>query len=78
MALPPDQWAWNANFLKFKAVVANINVVNDASERAVKDVSDFANYCLIEGRKAEVVRIVNSHRELIDFKHLTKEELAKI
>ena len=73
MALPLDQWAVNPDFLKFKAVVANINVINDAAERAVKDVSDFANFCLNEGRRDEVIRVVNSHRELIDFKTLTKE-----
>ena len=52
--------------------------MNDAAERAVKDVSDFANHSQDPERRDEAVQVVNSHRELIDFHNLTKEELARI
>ena len=58
--------------------VKNMNVVNDAAEQAVKDGTDFADYCQDPDRHDDVMKIVNSHRELIDFRHLTKNEIAQI
>ena len=36
MQLPPAQWSDDLDFIKFCEVVSNLNVVNDAAERAVK------------------------------------------
>ena len=36
-------------------------VVNDSAERAVKDVSDFADYSGDPTRRDEVVHLVNHH-----------------
>ena len=65
----------NQRFCEF---VKNMNVVNDAAGRAVKDVTDFTDYCQDPDRRDDVVKVVNSHRELIDFRHLTKNEIAQI
>ena len=65
-------------FQQFKAYILNMNVVNDAAERAVKDVSNFADYCQDPDRRDGVVKVVNSHRELVDIRNLTKEEIARI
>ena len=78
MQLPPAQWSDDLDFIKFCEVVSNLNVVNDAAERAVKDVFDFAEYSNDLARRDDVVRVENSYRELIDFANLTKDELAKI
>ena len=78
MQLPPAQWSDDLDFIKFCEVVSNLNVVNDAAERAVKDVSDFAEYSNDLARRDDAVRVENSYRELIDFANLTKDELAKI
>ncbi len=58
--------------------VSNLNIVNGAAERAVKDVSDFADYSQNAARRDDVIKVVNSHRELVDFRHMTKDEIANI
>ena len=78
MQLPPAQWEMNADFNQFKNIVDNLNVVNDSAERAVKDVSDFADYSKDPNRRDDVVRVVNSHRELYDFANMTKDQLAML
>ena len=78
MAHPPHQWNQYDGFRRFCTYVENMNVVNDAAERAVKDVTEFANYCQDPDRRDDVIKVVNSHRELIDFAHLTKDEIANI
>ena len=78
LTLPMDQWEDDQGYQTFKLYVSNINVVNDAAERAVKDVGDFADYSQDPDRRDDVVQVVNSHRELIDFHHLTKDEIANI
>ena len=78
MELPPAQWDMNAEYNQFKNIVDNLNVVNDSAERAVKDVSDFADYSQNRIRRDDVVRVVNSHRELYDFTNMTKEQLAML
>ena len=52
-----------------------MNVVNDSAERTVKDVSDYSRG---PTRRDEVVHLVNHHRYLIEFRHLTKDQLAQI
>ena len=44
MQLPPERWDEEADYRKFKVYVVNLAVVNDAAERAVKVVDDFANH----------------------------------
>ena len=78
MQAPVEQWPMDIDYQRFCEFVKNMNVVNDAAERAVKDVTDFADYCQDPDRRDDVVKVVNSHRELIDFRHLTKNEIAQI
>ena len=80
-ATPPTEWAHDADLMQFKSAVDNINVVKDSVERAVKDVLDFADYSQDPNRRDDVdhaVRVVNSHRELFDFAHMTKDQIADI
>ena len=46
--------------------------------RAVNNVCDFADYSWDTNRRDNAIMCVNDHRERLDFRHLTKEELAKI
>ena len=78
MQLSPVQWSVNADFVKFKTIVDYMNIVNDRAEIAVKDVSDFANYCQDPYRWDDVVRVVNSHSDIFNFVHLTKNDIAII
>ena len=58
--------------------VSNLNVVNGTAKRAVKDISDFADYSQDAARRDDVIKVVNSHHELVDFHHMTKDEIANI
>ena len=49
-----------------------------ATKQTAKDVSDFAHYYQKPSCCDNLVRVVNSHRELIDIHNLTKEEIANI
>ena len=46
--------------------------------RTVNNVCDFADYSQDANRRDNAIMCVNDHRELVDFRQLTKEELAKI
>ena len=61
LALPIDQWPTDAGYQRFYEIVKIMYVVNDSAERAVKDVSDFADYSGDPTRRDEVVHLVNHH-----------------
>ena len=44
MYLPPAQWPGDGDYNIFQNTMTNLKVVNDAAERALKDVTDFADY----------------------------------
>ena len=44
----------------------------------MKDVTEFVNASKNGGQRDDIVQVVNHHRELVDFRHLTKEEVAQI
>ena len=73
-----NDWQDDPNYGHFKQYVSNMNFVNDAAEHAVKDVCDFAFHSQDPERCDEVVQVVHSHRELIDFHNLTKQEISRI
>ena len=75
MQLPPPIWLQSAPFFRFQEMVHALKVVNDCAERAVKDVAEFMNYSWDAGRRDRVQMIVNHHRQLLDFQHLTKEQI---
>ena len=70
LQFPVQQWDTSQGYQSFKLYVSSMNVVNDAPERTVKDVIEFV-YCSQDpGRRDEVFQVFNSHRELINFRHL--------
>ena len=62
LALPPNQWEDNDEYRNMKSVVSNIAVVNDAAERSIKDIQDFANTSNDSGRREDIVLVTESNR----------------
>ena len=62
LALPANQWNTDAEFSEMLAVVKNVAVVNDAAERGVKDIQDYANAARDGAHKGRIVLVSNSHR----------------
>ena len=78
LSIHVDQWLADAGLQQIKQPASHTNVLNDSAARAVKDITDFANHPHDPQRRDEVVQVVNSHLELIDFRHLTKYDLAQL
>ena len=58
--------------------IFNISLIVIVILCCVKNVCDYANYSRDPERRDRAVVVVNHHRELTDFQHLTKEELSKM
>ena len=75
MQHPPSEWSDLPAFNTFNDTVRMLKVVNDCAERSVKDVTEFINYGKDPYRLDRVMMVVNHHRQLIDFKNLTKAQM---
>lgn len=62
LGLPPDQWEANAEFQQMASTLRNMAVVNDAAERGVKDVQDYANAARGGDQRDNIVIVSGSHR----------------
>lgn len=62
LARPADEWRDNADYLNMLDKVQSIKVVNDAAERGVKDVTDFANASQDGANLGRIILVSNSHR----------------
>ena len=78
MEYPPENWDEIEDYRRFHKLVNGIVCVNDVAERNVQNVLEYAEYSKDPERRDRVVKVVNSHRELLDFHNFTKEELLKI
>ena len=76
--MPIDQLEVDESYQSFSLCANNLNVANDAAERSVKEISDFANYSQNAARRDDSIAVVNRLRELIDFLHVTMGEIAGI
>lgn len=74
----PSTWPTSAPFNRLSHILHNIICVNDAAECAVKDVVDYVDHSRDADRCNNAVLVVSSHRELVDFHNLTKDECAKL
>ena len=75
MQLPPPDWMDSPAFVRFKNLVDSLEVVNDCAERSIKDVTEFVNYSKDADSRDRVMMVVNHHRQLLDFQHLTKQQI---
>ena len=78
MQYPPETWNNHEEYRRFHKLLNGLICVNDVAERNVKNVCDYAEYSKDPERRDRVVKVVNFHRESVDFSHLTKEELSKL
>ena len=62
LALPPDQWERSLSYQRMSKFVQYLAVVNDAAERGVKDVQDYANAAGDGSYREQIVLVANSHR----------------
>lgn len=65
LRLAPEQWPTNAEFVTMRQIVSDIAVVNDAAERGVKDVQEYANAAADGAERERIVLVSNSHRAKI-------------
>lgn len=75
LALPAGQWGGNPGYIQMASIVANIAVVNDAAERGVKHVQDYADDAMDDVNRGHIILVSNSHRvKLPDFLKNEMEE----
>ena len=62
LTLSPTQWNQFESFLYMRSFIEDMQVVNDAAERAVKAVGEFAHMTRRAVDRDEVVLVANDHR----------------
>ena len=78
MEYDPEEWATWPEYVRFRNLVKGIICVNDVAERNVQNVCKYAEYSQDSKRRDRVVSVVNFHREMHDFSHLTKAGLSNL
>ena len=73
--LPPEQWINNAEYQQMSEIVVNMAVVNDAAERGVKDIQEYANAAMDGSCREQIILVSNAHREKIP--KFLKNEMKK-
>ena len=58
---PSDEWEANQEYQVMLLVVEKLAVVNDAAERGVKDIQDYANAARYGSSREGIVLVSNSH-----------------
>lgn len=71
----PQNWLLSEAFRRFQDMITSLEVVNDCAERSIKDVTQYINYSKDPNRRDQVMMVVNHHRQLYDFKNLTKQQM---
>ena len=59
--LPSEDWQNNAQFQQIENIVQDLAVTNDTAERAVKNVTDYANSANDGGQRGKIVEVVSWH-----------------
>ena len=75
MEQSPEQWIQFPSFLRFKEIIDSLKVVNDCAEGGVKDMTEFLNSSKDADQREMVQIVVNHHRQLLDFKNLSKAQI---
>lgn len=78
MQYPPSDWDQQPEYQRLHRLLNGLICVNDVAERNVQNVCEYAEFSKDPERRDRVVKVVNSHRELVDFSDLTKAELSKL
>ena len=75
---PAEQWKDIDEYKRFATPMNRIICVNDIAERNVRKMLEYAGYSKDPERRDRPVKVVNSHRELLDFYTFTKAELSNM
>lgn len=62
LILPVEEWEDNEEYRKMASVVHNTPVVNNAAERGVKDVQEYAESANDGAYRGKIIVVSNSHR----------------
>ena len=57
----PSTWSTNQSYIHLQAFCADLQVVNDAAERAEKDVTDYAKVTCDAAHRDAVIVVANDH-----------------
>ena len=68
LTLPPTEWERFDSYVWMKWFLEDMQVVNDAAERAVKAVGEFAHMTRKAGDRDELILVANDHRGRISAK----------
>ena len=69
LAQNPNQWNGNHDYRAMKSVVKHLSVVNDAAERGIKDIQDYANAARDGAFRGNIILVSNSHRvKILEFR----------
>ncbi len=74
LATAPNRWVHNREYKRMYKVVENIEVVNDAAERGVKDVKEYAKVAKDGRYHEQIILVSSSHRIKIPSFHKNEME----
>ena len=60
--IPPSQWIQDGNYQHLRSFIRDLQVVNDAAERAVKDVAEYSEMTQDPNHRDAVILVANDHR----------------
>ena len=76
LTLPVHTWEQNHEYLRLQSFLSDLEVVNDAAERCIKDIQDYRNVANDSIHREEVLLVVNDHRDV--FQDLRRQALANL
>ena len=62
ISLPPSSWLQDDTYCQLHEYLRDMQVVNDAAERAVKDVAEYAHMTQAPGDRDNVILVATDHR----------------
>ena len=66
----PSEWCHQKEYVRFNELLNGLICVNDVAERNVQNVCHYAEFSKDPERRDRVVKVVNSHREMVNFHDL--------
>jgi len=60
--LPPAQWSGDGRYQEMASIMSDLAVVNDAADRGVKDIQDYANAARDGDQRGNIILVSGSHR----------------
>ena len=74
--LPVEEWDTHEELKKIKSILSDLNVVNDPSERCIKDIQEFCKLSLGPSYREDILVVATDHRSI--YQDLGKQSLERI